>query len=286
MRERSGALQKVIGDLPQFPMGLAISPDEGHVAVGTGDSRYLDIWLYSTARGTRSRVTHVASDDRLPMWSPSGKQLLFTSNRGGNADVWLKSADGTGEATLELGGPTGEYVRDWSLDGRFLLLCRYDQQTQGDLWYRDRQKGNDSAPAPCVNGPFDEWEGAISPDNRYVAFVSDESGQYEIYVERFPAGGGKVRVSLEGGIYPRWRRDGKELFYITEDGAAFAVPVVSSSDEFTIGEPVQLFRTDRWGDWDVSGDGQYFVLAEPGDPEASPVIRVVQNWFEEFRERQ
>jgi hypothetical protein len=155
---------------------------------------------------------------------------------------------------------------------------------------KDDGRGYDSV--PFVTSPFDLLSPKLSPDGKYLAYGSNESGSYEVYVQPFPQGGGKVRVSLNGGGQPRWRGDGKELFYV-EGNALVAVPVTTASG-FSAGEPQRLFEAalgaleGRGQRYTVTPDGQKFIIVEDadGDDAAVPAIQVTQNWFAEFKGRQ
>ena len=186
-----------------------------------------------------------------------------------------------------------EYLNDWSRDGKYIL---YELGREGkvDLWYSERKEdGSGWEQHPFLQGPSNERAGVFSPDGRHVAYVSDESGpdEYEIHVQAFPEGGQKTSVSNSDGRQPRWSRDGKELFYV-EGTTLMAVPVLTRHPTFSVGSAKTLFEEPglRQGlfisQYDVSGDGQHFVLAEPVKPQMLPKVRVVQNWFAEFKDRQ
>jgi hypothetical protein len=169
----------------------------------------------------------------------------------------------------------------------------------GDLWYAQVGENGEYSETPFVRKEIAGGAGSpgtFSPNGRFVAYVSNESGQNEIYVRPFPAGEGKWRVSSDGGFCPRWRRDGKELFFLEGSGTVefsgvslMAAGVATDSGFSLVGSPQRLFRWERPGPvvphFDVSPDGQRFLFSEPVEPDAPPVIRLVQNWYEEFRGR-
>ena len=192
-------------------------------------------------------------------------------------DVFTKAADGSGDLRPAVATPAAEYVIDWSRDGKYLALVSFDPSP--DIWYVERNDDKTwREPAPFIQSPFDDREPVFSPDGRWLAYVTDESGRYEVYVQRFPEGGGKRQVSANGGIQPRWRRDGKELFYV-EGETLVAVPMNTGSS-FSVGRAEKLFSdkslTRRRGhQYDVSADGQRFVLIETLEEPPPPRIQVV-----------
>ncbi len=181
-----------------------------------------------------------------------------------------------------------ESVFDWSRDGKYLLYDRLDPETGIDLWCLERDAdGGDWTPHPFLRTPFDEAMPRFSPDGRYVAYASNESDRNEVYVQRFPEGGRKITVSIAGGERVRWSRNGKELFYV--EGENLMAVSVSSVSSFSVGPATRLFAHPSliFTTYDVSADGQRFILPEPVGGEApEPSIRVVENWFAEFRDRE
>ena len=294
-RDRDGKSLGTIGQAQKNIGPLALSPDGKRVAVEAAEADgNRDIWVHDAVRGAKTRLTFDPARDGHPAWSPSGEQITFYSRRGGGIGIFSKPADGSGEAVLLAGEDTVGRAPDWSRDGKFLIYwARRSEDTGGDLWYLKPKAGGEGyEPTPYLRTAADERIPVFSPDGRYVAYVSSESGRSEIYVRPFPEGGGKWQVSINGGTQPRWRRDGKELFYVEED-QLMAVSV-STAQGFSPGTPKLLFR-DRWlrSDfpkqmYDVSADGQRFVLREAveGASDKPPAIRVVMNWYEEFRDRE
>jgi Tol biopolymer transport system component len=221
--------------------------------------------------------------------------VAFQSNRAGNPDIFLRRADASGEEKALTATPGNEMPSDWSRDGRYLLY-HTDAPAGADLWYLERN-GDGSAWEPHLfsQSAFDEVVPRISPDGRYVAYVSNESGRGEVYVQPFPEGGRKVTVSSNGGAKVRWSPDGKELFYI--EGETLVAVSVSTEGDFSADEATRLFEhpslrlgeLGNFAHYDVSADGQRFILPEPageGADAPEPSIHVVENWFEEFRARE
>src|SRR5207249_1138098 len=199
-----------------------------------------DIWLIELARNTPSRFTFDPANESAPVWSPDGSRIVFASNRDGVANMYQRLSNGTGndEVLLKSTDPTGPY--DWSPDGRFILFGELSPKTNGDLWLLPLF--GDQKPAPFIQTEFTETQGRFSPDGRWVAYASNESGPYQVYVQSFPTSGGKWQVSTGGGAQPLWRRDGKELFYLAPDRKLMAVEVSGAGPTFVPGAPKPLFE--------------------------------------------
>ena len=292
-RDREGKKLAVIGqpqDRIRYP---ALSPDGRYVAVRGTEDNNQDVWVHEVGRSLKRRLTFDAATDGLPIWSPSGKEIAFRSDRGeGYDNIHIRPADGTGEPTLLVDNPLDERPNDWSPDGKYLLYSVNDEETGWDLWYLKRKEdGSGFEPVPFLQSSFSERAAKFSPDGRFVAYVSDESGRNEVYVRPFPGGDGKWQVSGNGGTQPRWSKHGKELFYVGRD--TLMAIAVATTPSFTSGAVTRLFQdADLLGiddpRYDVSADGRRFVLGEPvaGAEEKPPSIHIVQNWFAEFRGRQ
>ena len=200
-----------------------------------------------------------------------------------------KRADGSGEAKVLVATPLQEAPNDCSPDGDYLIYQVTDPKTGLDLWYMKlNPDGNNDEAMPYLQTRFQERQAKFSPDGRFVAYGSDESGRYEIYVRRFPDESGKFKVSRNGGTQPRWSHDGRELFYVEGD-RLMAVEVTTNPD-FSAGAMTQLFASPglaggSMANYDVSEDAKLFVLGDPLDAVRASAIRVVQNWYEEFRKR-
>ena len=293
-QDRSGKKLGVIGQ-PQPSIRVpALSPDDGHVAVWGSEDSNDDIWVHETGRPLKTRLTFHASPEGDPVWSRSGEEVTFWSGRQGNDDIYSRLADGTDEPVLLVGRDLPEYPLDWSADGKYLLYKIIDSGNGHDLWYLKRKEAGDGFDSVQFLGTaFNERSAMFSPLGRFVAYVSDQSGQDQVYVRPFPEGEGQSQVSAQGGVQPRWSRDGKELFYV--EGDTLMVVEVSTSPSFKTGATVRLFQNpDFMGvdaseiTYDVSSDSDRFVLVETVESEEAkaPSIHVVQNWFAEFRDRQ
>ncbi len=290
--DRKGNSLASIGPVGEYS-DVAISHDGKQIAATLRDSRSSDIWLSDVRQGVPSRFISAAGEDATPVWSPSDDRLAFSSDRGGTFGAfngYLRDLSGVGkeEQVLKAGR-----IRDWSLDGQYLLYDGRDENRRFRLaiW---PLKG-DQKPILYPHDRFNEAQGQFAPrpdgtpadPPRWIAFTSDASGQNEIYVQSFPPGTRPIPISNGGGSEPRWSRDGKELFYISRDGSLMAVNV-TLEPEFVRGTATELFKTriPSGGSagflfhYDVAPDGKFLVITRPQEKEGavSPPITVVLNW--------
>jgi len=263
----------------------ALSPDEKRVAIGRDDAQTstTDIWLLDLQRGIPSRFTFDPARNISPVWSPDGSRIVFASNRDGPMNLYQKLSSGAGSEEALLKSSDGKWPSDWSLDGRFILYEQLSLSTQWDLWvfplFGERQ------PFPFLQTKFSEQSGVFAPDARWIAYQSDESGSYQVYVQSFPPSGDKWQISSEGGSRPRFRRDGKELFYLAANGKLMAVEVKTNASSFEFGVPKPLFEAHTTGYYAVTGDGQRFLLNPPIAESTGAPITVVLNWAAEVKRR-
>lgn len=262
-----------------------ISPDETQVAWVRSDPDLLtsDIWITDIVRNVSSRLTSDPQFDEAPTWSGDGKSIAFGRDVtfGGamsSGVILVVPSSGVGAEELMFKG--GYYLTDWSMDGKLFLGQKYEKRN--DLWILPTF--GDRTPYPFLQTEFDEFQGTFSPDGRWIAYTSNQSGDYEVYVQPVPASGKKWRISASGGAQPRWRRDGKELFYLSLDRNVVAVEVKENEGEFVVGAPQIFFKAPistpyfPFGmDYDVSADGQRFLISASTE-EAKPPISVVFNW--------
>ena len=271
---------------PPLAYGYArLSPDGTRVAVEL-DSQ---IWLHDLTRDTLTRFTFEGTSQD-PTWAPDGKRIAFRSNRSGGApNVHWQLADGSGGLERLTTSQFTHVVRSWSGDGRFLAFHVNTPDMQKDIAVVDVTNRTERI---FLRTSFTEGAPTFSPDGRWIAYVSNESGRPEIYVQPFPGPGGKWQISTDGGLEPAWRRDGRELFY-RSGNRMMAVPIAAGSG-FTAGKPTMLFEREYAASafpatgvaYDVSLDGQRFLMVkelEAGD--SLRQINVVLNWFEELRRR-
>ena len=243
--DRTGKALGVAGK-PDDSNALApeLSPDGRRIAFDRTIQGSRDVWLMDVARGGLMRFTFDAAPDGFPAWSPDGSRIVFESSRKGSWDIWLKPSSLVGIEELLLGTPNNEWPLNWSKDGRFLLYYQDGGKTGADLWALP-MTGDDRKPVSVAITPFDEATGEFSPDGRWVAYDTNESGRFEVVVQPFPKATGKWQVSTSGGIRPRWRADGKELYFVAPDGTLMGAPVVGKDPAFEAGTPVPLFHADR-----------------------------------------
>jgi Tol biopolymer transport system component len=258
-----------------------LSPDGRRVAVAQGDPNG-DLWVYEIGRGTRIRLTTNALIAGAPVWSPDGSQIAYVSQAALPKEFGFFIAPSNGSNAVRKVGNFPERIEptDWSRDGRYIL---YGSGNLGstDIWALP--VADPSKAFPLVRSEWHEGSGQFSPDGRWVAYVSLESGRAEIYVTPFPSGGARWQVSTEGGNLPRWRGDGEELYYLSPDDEIMAASVGESRDRFEVNKVVALFRvglslwrTDQYP-YDVTADGQRFLVATIGDA-GSPRVSLVTNW--------
>jgi len=261
-----------------------LSPD-GHQAAVTifePTQRLANIWLFALDTDTSVRFTFGKSGDYGPVWSPDGRQILFSSNRDKKVDLYQKRASGAGAEDRVLESAGAIQPEAWSRDGRFVVFAAAHPNTKMDIWVWPRFGKQD--PFPILQTPYDEGQSQLSPDGRFLAYTSNVSGRFEVYVQTFPDPTSRWQVSTEGGADPRWRADGRELFYIAADRSMTAVDV-QTHPGFHRGVARALFDAkvdDLWEDtrnhYDVSADGDRFLLVMPvQDPRTTP-FDVVVNW--------
>jgi len=282
-RGRDGGKLGVIG-LPQAGAVMPVlSPDDGQVAVRAYENDNFDIFVHEVAGGLKRRITFDSVEDDRPGWTHDGERVTYSSTFEGSIDVFTRSADGRGKVTALLAKPENEYLYGWSSDGKYAVGTSGNQ-----IWYlRANEAGNEYEKSFFIANEFDATSPDLSPDARFLAYESNESGRYEVRVQPFPEGGGIIQISTNGGGQPRWSGDGKEIFYV--EGDTMMAVAVNSGSSFSAGKPERLFDgggafRGRGQRYDVAADGQRFVVAELVEAAPEPTIHVVLNWYEEFRE--
>jgi Tol biopolymer transport system component len=283
--DRSGKPAGTVG-VPGSYNNVRLSPDGRRVATDQTDpdGRRIDIWIHEPARGTKTRLTFDPGTDQGPLWSADGKQILFDSNRKLGMQLSLKNADGSGpeeQVTADFGAATIANVWDWSRDSKYILYGKGNE-----LW---SVSWPERVAKPLLQAKWTVRNAQFSPDGRWMAYASNETGGMEIYVSPFLSANGKWQVSSAGGTEPRWRKDGKELFYRSAEGKMTAVAVTTGA-RFEVGSPVALFQTHRRQpvssqdvfSYDVSGDGQRFLIATKVDETNAAPLSVLLNWASEM----
>jgi len=263
----------------------ALSPDEKTIAVTVGTNPTTDIWLQDLARGVMSRFTFGPGSGSNAVWSPDGTRIAFTSRTGSGAyNIYVKPSSSAGMEELLKAGGFNAFARGWSRDGKFIVSDEVGGGSSADLWLLPIE--GDHKPVPYLQTPFNESRGQFSPDGRWMTYVSNESGQNQVYVQPIPATGAKRQISTAGGDWPRWRRDGKELFYLAADRKLMAVPVDiggAASGSFEIGLAQPLFEMQLSApanSWQPGADGRRFLMTVPagGEAAAATPITVITNW--------
>jgi serine/threonine protein kinase len=285
--DRSGKTLSTVGE-PQLYDGPALSPNGRALLVNIRGDRGWDLWTQQIGEATFTRFTFDSALSQTPTWSAAGDSIFWARPVGRKSDIFSKAISGDGAERTEISLADTVTAPVWSPDGRFLAFEIVARETRRDLWYRERTvDGRLSDPKAFLQTQFNESSASFSPDGRFVAYQSDETGGPEIYVRSFPDGDGKWRISTNGGTIPRWRRDGQEVFYV-ERQQLMAVGV-TTQPTFSMHMPAPLFSKPALGSlnpqYDVTSDGKRFIMREPPTDERPLAIHVVHNWFEEFRNR-
>jgi Tol biopolymer transport system component len=274
---RSGAELRTLSDDGDYS-NVELSPDNSRLAVSLADpsTRTRDIWVVDVARGVRSRVTFDPSNERSAVWSQDGRSLVYTSK---GLDLYA-SALGASVETPFIKDGLSKDPRGWSPDGKFFVYRVTGPTTGNDLWIKPRD--DKQAARPLLATPFDENYAVVSPDGRWMAYASDESGTYEVYATAFPSGEGKWQISTAGGNFPRWRQDGKEVVYLSNDGRVTSVNVDPTGAALSISGATPLFEAAAsptpGSPFDMSADGKLFIVNRAIRQNAPPSLTIVYNW--------
>lgn len=288
---RSGALLGAVGD-PDSSYGRPrVSPDGRRIAVDRSVGGDQDLWVFDGPR--LSRLTFDPSPQIGPLWFPDGRNIAYTSATG-RVDIYRRSANGIGAAVRLTDADGYEFPVSISPDGRYLLYNIGSSSVVSDLFLQplDGKRG----PLPWLQTPFSELSGSFSPDGRWIAYASNASGRWEVYVRPFsppgvpnegtPATEAQWTVSASGGSSPAWRPDGREIFFLSPRGEMMAAPVSVSGLSLSPGTPVRLFATrilgggrlnNQWREYDLAPDGRFLINTEL-DAGVTPPIILIQNW--------
>ena len=267
-----------------------LSPDGTRVVLVSADEEQ-DLWVWDLARTTLTRLTFDPSLDQAPVWTPDSRRLFFSSARAsGESNLYVQPADGTGSATRLTHSPNPKFATSITPDGTRLVFFETTPTQAREL--RLLTLTPTPRVEPLVETRLDERGGVVSPDGRWLAYESNSSGRYEIYVRKFPAvGDGLWQISTAGGVQPLWAPRGRELFYVAPGGALMAVSVEALGASWSAGAPARLLEGRYFTGagnvirhYDVTADGQRFLMIKE-DPAnaASAQIVVVTNWFEELK---
>jgi Tol biopolymer transport system component len=282
---RNGAEQPLPGPVRAYQQPR-LSPDGRRVAVQILEQGN-QIWLYDLARDTLTRLTFEGSENAVPLWTPDGRRIAFYSIRGGPRNIFWQMADGTGGLERLTAGEYVQTPNSWSPDGQLLAFHEVAPTTGRDIWVF---RLSDRKALPFLRTPFNEGAARFSPDGHWLAYTSDESGRPEIYAQPYPGPGGKWQISTEGGTEPMWNRNQRELFY--RNGDKMMAAEITTQPSVSASRPQVLFekpyvRTqfpNTLPYYDVSRDGQRFVMVKEGEQVSAP-IEVVLNWTEELKRR-
>jgi Tol biopolymer transport system component len=287
--DRTGKRLGNVGD-PGFGGRFRISPDGKSVAVSATRGGNQDIWIYDLVRRLPRRFTFDPAVELDALWSPDGLTVVFNSARKGRFDIYRKNADGTGADELLYADDMTKNPSSWSPDGRLLVYTATSPKTLFDIWVlpMTQQFGAPAKPYPWLQTQFAEQEAVFSPNGKFLAYQSNESGHNEIYVAPFPGPGVKRQVSTAGGTSPRWPAEDKEIFYVGGDSTLMAVPVNAKGATLDIGEAHPLFVFPSTGVgviYDVSAKGRILAVLPPeeGGKTANESLKFVQNWTAELK---
>ncbi|MFT5484367.1 MAG: Tol biopolymer transport system component [Halieaceae bacterium] len=288
--DRSGEVSGTLGEPDVTMYAPRHSPSDSRVAVYRSVQGNIDVWLMDDVR--TSRFTFDEALDVFALWSPDGSQIVFNSTRTGGGDLYLKSSRGTGLESLIVGSDLPLYPSSWSADGRFLMYMISSQETSTDFWAVPMT--GEPVPFIVLQTPFDERWGTFSPDGRWVAYHSNESGRNEVYIREFVGPdasatereGGLWQVSTAGGTFAVWSPDGQELYYLDPAGDLLAASFMANGDTVGVSAPELVFSSGIYGggtdsglgrQYDVAPDGRFLINAVVGEGATNP-ITLIQNW--------
>jgi serine/threonine protein kinase len=283
--DRTGKRLSTLGQ-PGIFLNHRFSPDEQRLVVERRDPQTLnsDLYVWDLARGTETRFTFDPANDGWPSWSRDGSRIAWASNREGKSNLYQKAASGAGEDELLLKSANPKNTSDWSPDGKFLLYRETNPQTDSDLWVMPLE--GERKPWPWLNTRFYESAARFAPNGEWIAYTSNESGRFEVYVQAFTPGaaasGDKKQISINGGADPRWRPDGRELYYYMVDRKLMAVEMTLGA-EVKAGTPHELFSLVRFSDFAATSDGQRFLISTSAAETGVPPFTVVLNWMAELK---
>jgi Tol biopolymer transport system component len=280
--DRAGNRVATVGEENAYSFPFRLSPDGRRAATTRGRPGGNDLWLLDLERGSASRFTSASPNNVYPVWSPDGRTILFSP---ASLRLFRKNSGGSGEEQRVVEGPNSQYASDWSRDGRFLIYFEVAPETQRDLWVLpltpEGKVPANAMPAPYLRTEFNETYARFSPEPspRWVAYQSDETGRYEIYIKAFPEPRDKFPISTGGGQFPEWGAGGRELFYVAPDNKLMAVDLMITPNEVRRSAPRVLFTLpiidNGYSPYDTI-DGQRFLVRSV--PQQAPPLTVIVNW--------
>jgi hypothetical protein len=276
---REGVRGGTAGPTAEY-VDFRLSPNDQQLALAEVDAETHrpDVRVLDLTRGAKIRLTYEAATDASPIWSPDGQSIVFRSNRGGLHDLYQKPANGTGQSSLLLQSRQAKYPTDWMPNGGGIIYHGYQRETGSDIWL---MAPDGSKSTPLVQSEFDEMQGQISPDGRWLAYTSVDSGQAEVYIRSLTSADQRWQVSAGGGVDPRWRGDSREVFYISSDSKLMAVGFTGKPQAPLALFPVRVAPPGNpyLSNYDVTADGQRFLLKVPVQDVTSTPIHVITNWL-------
>ena len=283
--DRRGVSQPIPGQTRRIWATGRLSPDGLRVANAISDAKGADIWIADLARATLTRLTFGGTND-FPIWSPDGSRIIYSGVKDGKAGLYSVSADGTGQPELLVAADARPIATSFTPDGKTLLYTQ-PNQTRANIMVLPLAAGAAREARPLRESPSSDGQAQVSPDGKWVAFMSIETGTAEVYVQPFPGPGAKVRVSTQSGRDPRWTRNGRELLYWTASpgNAGLMSVAVETTPTFTPAAPRELFRYAPGTTWDVAPDGEHFLVEQTAAIGTGAVFAFVTNWFDELRRR-
>lgn len=283
---RNGGVESSLDEVTRY-LDVTLSPDDEFAALGIIDPVLgsEDLWIYEIGRNLRTRFTFDQGNDSGGVWSPDGTRLAFASDRGQDWAAYVKSLSGVGEEELVVAiEGTSMFPESWSPDGSVLALTGFHESTQLDIWLVPMEGEGEAA--PFLQTSFSEASPTFSPDGRWLAYSSDDSGRFEVFVTPYPGPGRKWQVSRHGGNFPVWRADGGELYFQDPGGRVMAAEVGARGDTFLVGEVESLFQgppITRTRGYDPTNGGQKFIVLMPEERQGTRPLNLVVGWTELLR---
>jgi Tol biopolymer transport system component len=287
-RDRTGKTTAPMGDAATYRVAT-LSPDGKFAAAVLADTSLgtHDLWIYEIGRGLKTRFTFDPAEDLSPAWAPDSRTVYFGSNPKGSQGVYRKAIEGAGEVELVTSGEPGSQPASVSPDGKNLLVNRSADATRTDIWVLPLEPK--AEPRIFRQTEFAEVAGSFSPDGRWVAYFSNESGEYEVYVAPFPGPGRRWQVSTKSGAYPQWRGDGREIVYVQADGQLMSAEVGAEGDSFRVGAVTSLFRLSAPSpggpSFSLAADGSRLLVVPSTAQRAGGLLNLVLGWPSELERR-
>src|SRR5260370_13231661 len=277
--DRSGKATSITDEVKPYTF-VALSPDGKRIAL-TLESSTFDVWVYDLERDTLTKASF-GGDDYRPQWSPDGKMFAYDSSKSGRQQVYVKHGIGQGSEEMVTDGPENKELYDWTSDGREVIFGRQNENTGWDLYAAPIQ--GDHKPRALVEAPFNQTEARVSPDGKWLAYVSDEYGQPEAFVQAISDPNTRTQVSPDTGMHPRWVRSGNELLYRSKNRVMSVK--FAPGGALSPGKSAVLFEDKtEWSGYDVARDGRLVVKREAQDKGKGTQINVVLKWFEGLKGR-